>query len=64
MLDNKDDNDIAAVAVAASLPEFPELELPQPGPTPFILAVVLDEVLLEPTGGDDSDDKEGGKAAV
>ena len=62
MLNNKGDNDPAAVA--ASLPELPEPKLTEPCPTPFIPAAVLDELLLEPTGRDDVDDEEGGKAAV
>ena len=62
MLDNKERNDLAAVV--ASLPELPVPELTEPGPAPFIPAAVLNDLLLEPTGGDDSDDKEGGKAAV
>ena len=62
MLDNTEDNDLAAVA--ASLPELPEPELTEPGPTPFIPAAVLDAPLLKPTRRDDADDEEGGKAAV
>ena len=62
MLDKEDENDLAATV--ASLPELPQQELSQPGPTPFIPAAVLEELLLEPGGQDDADDKEGGKAAV
>ena len=72
MLDEEEENDLAAAA--ASLPELPQPELPQPelpqpelpqpGPTPFIPAAVLEELLLEPGGQDDADDKEGGEAAV
>ena len=62
MLDNEEENDLAAVA--ASLPKLPEPELTEPGPTPSIPAAVLGKLLLEPTGQDDADDEEGGKAAV
>ena len=62
MLDNEEENDLAAVA--ASLPELPEPELTEPGPTPLIPAAVLDELLLKPTGRDDADDEEGCNAAV
>ena len=61
VLDNEEENDLAAVA--ASLPELSEPELTEPGPTPFIPATVLDELLVEPRG-DDADDEEGGKATV
>ena len=62
MLDKEEENDLAAAA--ASLPELPEPELPQPGPTPFIPATVLEELLLEPGGRYDADDEEGGEIAV
>ena len=62
MLDEEEENDLTAAS--ASLPELPEPELPQPGPTPFIPAAVLEELLLEPGGQDSADDKEGGKVAV
>ena len=62
MLDNKERNDLAAVV--PSLPELPVPELTEPGPTQFIPAAVLDELLLEPMGRDDADDIVGGEAAV
>ena len=67
MLDEEEENDLAAAAASLpelSQPELPQPELPQPGPTPFIPAAVLEELLLEPGGQDDADDKEGGEAAV